>query len=575
MSALRSVRDRLERLREWEPELSREAFTAAWQSYYWVVAGLLAVGGVAATGRLFFRQHGFGPPLPHNDSVILEYVGWFVANGNTLYTDIWEIKPPLAFFPSYLFAHVTGTNMYAHHMLGIATTALGLVVTVALTARLVGTLTESPVAGLAAGLTFFVLPDLFYLPWLGYKAKMMVYVFGLAALDRAVHDRHFTSGLLAGIAVGFWQLSVVFPLLTTIFALRRRSLAVLKRHVAGGAVAIGIIGASLLLYADLGGFVAEVLLGPLVLQSETAPFDPRTYVLFFHNDLGRWVTLVGAGGLGLTLLHAGLSETGHLDGEGTPAWPLAVGGVLVTLIIVFIDFDGLWDMVYPLVFTALGVGFLVSYLPRRVGVALLVVFGLLLVPAFAPSEFVRQDPVEMEASDGLPPALDSEREHVYWTAQSVESCRFFGGSTQQSILKYYPDADSLAEAPCGDVGLYWAVTQQRLSSALPFGSQSNAGNVTPVPQPGPTVADEGFDYRVENDSVVVALPVVNEADERRTAEVVVEITAGGETLTQCREPSLSGGEQTTLRFRFDEVSTESLSISIWVDDERAPSSACA
>jgi hypothetical protein len=565
VSALQFLRNRLDRLREWEPSLSREAFTAAWQRYYWVLAGLLAVAGVAATGRLFFRRHGYGPPLPHNDSVILEYVGWFVANGNTLYTDIWEIKPPLAFFPSYLYAHVTGTNMYAHHMLGIATTALGLVVTVALTARIVGTLTDSPVAGLAAGVTFFVLPDLFYLPWLGYKAKMMVYVFGLAALDRAVHDRHFTSGLLAGIAVGFWQLSVLFPLLTTIFALRQRSLAVVKRHVAGGVTAIGLIGASILLYADLGGFVAEVLLGPLVLQSETAPFDPQVYFLFFHNDLGRWVTLLGATGLGVALL----------DAKRSPAWPLAVGGVLVTLIIVFVDFDGLWDMVYPLVFTALGVGFLVSYLPRRVGVALIVVFALVMTPMFAPSEFIRQDPVEMEPSDGLPPALDSEREHVYWTAQSVESCRFFGGGTQQSILEYYPEADSLAEAPCGDAGLYWAVTQQKLSRALPFVSQSDAGNVTPVAQPGPTITDEGFDYRTENDSVTVTVPLVNEADERRTAEVVVEITTDGETLTRCREPSLSAGEQTTLRFRFDGVSTESLSISIWVDDERAPTSACA
>jgi hypothetical protein len=563
--ALQFVRERLERLREWEPNLSRETLKLTWHDYYWVVAGLLAVCGVAATGRLFFRRHGYGPPLPHNDSVILEYVGWFVANGNTLYTDIWEIKPPLAFFPSYLFAHVTGTNMYAHHLLGIATTALGLVVTVALTARIVGTLTDSPVAGLAAGVTFFVLPDLFYLPWLGYKAKMMVYVFGLATLDRAVHDRYFTSGLLAGLAVGFWQLSVVFPLLTTIFALRRRSFTVLKRHVAGGATAIGVIGASILLYADLGGFVAEVLLGPLVLQSETAPFDPRTYVLFFHNDLGRWVTLLGAGGLGVALV----------DARRSPAWPLGVGGVLVTLVIVFIDFDGLWDMVYPLVFTALGVGLVVSYLPRRVGVALVVVFAVVMTPMFAPSEFIRQEPVQMEASDGYPPALDSEREHVYWTAQSVESCRFFGGGTQQSILQYYPDADSLAEAPCGDVGLYWAVTRQRLSSALPFGSASTAGNVTPTAKPGVTVTDEGFDYSVDNDSVVVTVPVVNEADERRSAEVVVEITTDGETLTRCQEPSLSSGERTTLRFRFDGVSTESLSISIWADDERAPATACA
>ncbi|WP_423750820.1 DolP-mannose mannosyltransferase [Salinirarus marinus] len=436
--------------------VSRSRLVRAWQDCYWLVVGVLVAFGVVSMGRPFLGRHGYGPPLPHNDSVILEYVGWFLAQGNTLYTDIWEIKPPLAFAPTYAFAHLTGSNMYLHHLLGIATTTAALAATAAFTARIVGTVTESPEAGAAAGIAFFALPDLFYLPWLGYKAKIMVFAFGLAALDRAVRGDHFESGVLAGLSVGFWQLALVFPAVTTLYAARTKSWANVRRHVLGGALALAAILATLVLYADAGGFLAEVVLGPVVLETEQAPFDPKAYLAFFPGSTGGWLTLAGLSGLAVAFL----------DSEEPTARPLAVGGLLV-LGVLFVDFDGLWDTVYPLVFTAVGVGVLVSHLSRRAQVAAVVVLVLLVTPAFAPSEFIRQDPVDTKPSDGLPPAIDAERESVYWNHRPIESCRFFGAGTQRSLLQYYPNADVLAEAPCGELDLYWAVTRQRL-----FGSDA-------------------------------------------------------------------------------------------------------
>lgn len=555
------------RLRKAYRRIPRKTISTVWHRYYWLAVGILVGSGVLSMGRPFFRRHGFGPPLPHNDSVILEYVGWFIANGHTLYTDIWEIKPPLAFFPPYLFAQFTGTNMYAHHLLGIATTTVALALTAAFTARVVGTLTQSSIAGVAAGMMFFALPDLFYLPWLGYKAKIMVYVFGMAGVDHVLRERYFSSGVLAGLAVGFWQLAIVFPLLTTLYTARSRSADHLKRHVLGGSVAILCIVGSLLLYADIGGFIAEVILGPLVLQSERSAFDPRAYLLFFHNDVGLWATIVGIGGLGLAVL----------DTERFAAWPLGLGGILVAGIIVFIDFDGLWDMVYPLVFTALGVGIVISYLPRDVGIATVAIVALLLVPTFTASGFIRQEPVDTKPSDGLPPALDAEREHVYWTHQPIRSCRFFGAGTQRSILKWYPDADELAEAPCGDVGLYWNVTKRRVVSDLPRlsgGSRSDRSQATPTPTPEPMMTVSGFDYRVKNDSIVVTVPVVNSADAQRLATVVVEVSAGGGTFTQCKQTTLSPDGRTTLQYQFEVESAESLAINIWINDEQKTSTYC-
>lgn len=527
----------------------RDRLVNGWNRYYWVVAGVTIAGGVLAMGRPFLRRHGTGPPLPHTDTIILEYVGWYVAQGHTLYTDIWEIKPPLAFVPSYLFAHLTGTNMYLHHVLGIATTTVAFAATAAFAARTVGTLTDSPEAGFATALVLFALPDLFYLPWMGYKAKLLAFALGMAALDRAVRERYFSSGVLAGLTVGIWQLALLFPVVTTIYAVHTRSLDEIRRHVAGGVVAIAVILGTLLLYADLGGFVAEVILGPLALQTERGGFDIGTYLRYFPGDAARWLGLIGVIGMGVTLL----------DSERASARPLALGGVFVFGILL-VDFDGLSDMIYPLVFTALGVGLAVSYLPRRVGLASIVLLALVVTPTFAPSGLINPEPVELEPSDGLPPALGPEREHVYWTNQSIQSCRFFGAGTQRSILDYYPEDTTLADVPCGNLSLYWEVTRHRLFGAAP--PQLNATPVTP--SPARIVTDGAIDYHVENDATIVTVPVTNRDDERHTARAVADVEINGTSFERCRALSLDGGERTTLRFRFDDVSATPGGVSVQV-----------
>jgi hypothetical protein len=448
-----ALRRRLRPLRDYLPV---DRGVAAWRDGYHLVAGALVLCGVLAMGRPFVARHGTDPPLPHTDSVILEYVGWFVARDHRLYADIWEIKPPVAFLPSYLFAHLTGTNMYAHHLLGIATTALAMAATAAFGARVVGETTDSPLGGLAVGVAFFALPDLVYRPWLGYKAKMLVFALGMGGVERAVRGRPRQSGLLAGLAVGTWQLAVIFPVVTLVYALRERSRGVLRDHAVGLAGAGAVVAATVLLYADPSGFVAQVVLVPLVATSESGGI-PWNLPLYFPGDTLYWFGAAGVGGLALSLARPDLDA----------ARPVALGGLLMGLIVAFVDFDGLWDLAGPLAFLAVGVGLVVGALPRRARLAAVVALGLTLAPAFAPSGFARHAPVDMVESDGLPPSVGSEREHVYWNAEEVDSCRFFGSRTQRSALRYYPDADTLSDAPCPDAGRYFAVLRYQTVGGEP------------------------------------------------------------------------------------------------------------
>jgi len=443
-------------LRPFRERLPVDRLGAAWRDWYHLVAGGLVLAGVLAMGRPFVARHGTGPPLPHTDSVILEYVGWFVARDHRLYADIWEIKPPIAFLPSYLFAHLTGTNMYAHHLLGIATTALAMAATAAFGARIVGETTDAPLGGLAVGVAFFALPDLIYRPWLGYKAKMLVFALGMGGVERAVRGRPRQSGLLAGLAVGVWQLGVIFPVVTVTYALSARSRDVVRDHVVGLAGAVAVVCAAVLAYADLSGFLAQVVFAPLVLTSESGGV-PGNLPLYFPGDAFYWFAAAGVGGLALSLARPDVDA----------ARPVALGGLLMAAVVLFVDFDGLWDLAGPLAFLAVGVGLVVGALPPRARLAAVVALGLTLAPAFAPSGVTRHGPVDPVESDGLPPSVGSEREHVYWNAEEVASCRFFGSRTQRSALRYYPDANTLREAPCPDAERYWAVLRYQAVGGPP------------------------------------------------------------------------------------------------------------
>jgi hypothetical protein len=577
-------------LRRYRP-VSLAPLRDAFDRYYPLVAGLVPLVGVLAMGRPFLARHGLDAPLPHNDTVILEYVGWFLARGNTLYVDIWEIKPPLAFVPPYLFAHLSGGDVYAIHLAGIATTGLCFAVAAAAGARIVGRLTGAPLTGLTVGVCFLALPDLLYLPWLGYKAKALVFALGLPAVDLALRDRPRPSGVLAGLAVGVWQLGIIFPVVTTATAWATGGREAVRRHVGGGAVAaVAIVGVVLLL-GDVEGFLAEVVLSPLALQTDDGPLRIATYLGYFPSAVGAGLTVAGLAGLVLAAVDDGLPDRFGVDPASLPelgdgvdgvAWPVVLGGLLVPGVLL-VDFDGIWDMVTPLSFVAIGVGLLVGRLSRPRQILAVLVLLAVFTPTFAPSEFVRHEPIELEPSDGRPPALDPEREQLYWTGQPIQSCRFFGARTQRSLLEYTPDADQLADAPCGRLGPYLRAIEARVSTAGPeptaaagsasdddtgvaSGPAGRSGPPTVTPDPRTRVANGGIDVETTDTATVIAVPVVNEGASERTVRVraAVTVRATGDRHVRCERVTLAAGEQAGVRLRFGGVRADGLALQVRV-----------
>ncbi|MFB6361253.1 MAG: DolP-mannose mannosyltransferase, partial [Halobacteriales archaeon] len=180
----------------------------------WALA-VLAVA-VPSQALAVWRVIGELPPgtrPPTRDSIIFEYIGWYLTRGGRLYVDIWEIKPPLPYEITGLVAWLAGGQPLVTHGLNVFLTA-GAAIGVALAAGLlVDDVTGAPAAAFAAGMVLYVVPAFHWRAAFGFKVKYFVALCALLAIYLARRDRPGLAGVLAGAAVGFWQLAIVVPAL--------------------------------------------------------------------------------------------------------------------------------------------------------------------------------------------------------------------------------------------------------------------------------------------------------------------------------------------------------------------------
>lgn len=371
------------------------------------------------------------PPMTP-DAGIFQHAGWYMTRGGALYLDVWEPKPPLSYETTALLALVSGGDMTLYHLLNVGLMlglAAGIVVLVGLLAH---RLTADPLASTVAGLSMFLLPGFALRPALGYKAKYALLFAGLLAIYLALEDRPFAAGVAGAAAVGYWQISVIFPLVALGVVWGDRG--AVARLIAGGAALSALMLAPVVATGGLTAMLVQAVVVPLTL-SESTPLVVRIYAGAVHF---RWAApLVLVGGGGLLWLARDWRET----------WWALVPAAWFALIVLFVDFEvgGYTDLIPGLAFVALGVGAAVARLDEReprarrllVGaVGVVVVFnvvalgglGVLFDPVDAP------DPTPMseladngDESVAASPYASAEApdiRYVYWNAIQPENCHY-------------------------------------------------------------------------------------------------------------------------------------------------------
>lgn len=383
----------------------------------------------------------------HKDSALFQHGGWWITEGATLYVDIWDLKPPLIYFVTTLLALVSFGNMTVLHVLSIIVAVLTVIAGITLVGVLTHRLTDDGFASLVAGLTMLVLTSLYGFPFAGLRPKYFAFLCGVAGLLLAVDDQPFLGGLIGAAAAGFWQLGAPVAFLVVGIGLQRGGLRAAGRAIGGGLTMTAITVLPFALNGTLIPLFVEAVLAPIY-GVERFTLDARLIKLLIQFGPGVAVFPLGIYGWGRALVD-----------DYTDYWWVAVGGVGY-LYQIFLEFQGAIELVFPIVFLALGVGLFVSFTerPSRQSViagcmVLLVITGAywsiaaaLPIKTSLEAEYDERDinnyPSLPDDPEGWP-----SMQTIYWEKQQPEYCHYRLGVKQQ----YFEGATggTLYKSTCG------------------------------------------------------------------------------------------------------------------------------
>lgn len=394
------------------------------------------------------------PPITQ-DAALFQHAGWYLAHGGRLYTDVWDLKPPLTFEITAGVSLLVGGDPYWLHLLSVAAMMLSVCGIVVLIGLLTHHLTDDVHASLLAGVSMFLLAGFAVRPAYGFKSKYPMLLCGLLALYLFVSDRQTGAGVSAAASVGFWQLGAVFPLLLVGLALDRRDWQGLGRVAAGGLVTSVLMFSPVLLWGSTSEMLVQTVLVPLSLPEET-PFSMRLFGLAFHYKYAAPLVALGTYGL----VRFGWSSAGR------DAWWVLAGAGWFWVVVLFIDFEigGYTDLIPLTAFVAIGIGLLVAsldtpLLSRTVvavvlavcvlNVALLGSLGLVFKPVRTSGPVPMSDLRAGDDADATAVAgARADVRYLYWNQLEPRGCHYRLSGMERDWLDR---VDASVSDPCFDL----------------------------------------------------------------------------------------------------------------------------
>jgi len=394
---------------------------------------LLAVA-LLAHAVTVWRVHGGGGRPPLQDSMILEYGGWFVSRGATLYVEFWDLKPPLAYWTPASLA-VLPVDVRTYHLLAVAVTVGAAVGCVLVVGGLVHRVTGDGLAALAAGLVPLSMGAFPLRAAVGYKPKYFVALFGLLGVYLALRDRPLAAGAAAAASAGYWQLAAVFPPVALALAWQRGGRRALGRGVAGASVVTALVLAPVVFEGATTAMLVEVVVIPLVVGEDGVALG-RFRLLLAVLQSSTIPVGIGLVGLG----YVGLSGDRH---RVQTWWAPALGAWFLGLALAF-DLDTYPDAIPLVAVAGVGLGLLVAAADRRVRVPVGTVLAVAVAVSvgfvggtgivFGPVDVAEPAPVA-DAAAVDPPYGSAERRALYWHRIEASSCHVFVGPKQRAWLE--------------------------------------------------------------------------------------------------------------------------------------------
>ncbi|WP_248910070.1 DolP-mannose mannosyltransferase [Halocatena marina] len=360
------------------------------------------------------------------DAAVFLLGGDLLAAGYAPYLRLWDVKPPMIYNTTALFALIAPGDPWTQFYLGSALTTIAAVVIVLLAASLTYRLTARPFAAFVTAVLIIGFHNFVQLPSVGIFPKYFTISFGLASVWCSLDDRPALASAFATIAAGYWQWGLIFVMLVYGRAWRQDRLAHWRPMVFASLCVTIIAVMPIVLLGGGVPMIVEVIIDVFRLGDHGQTLVDR--IQKFIRFTGFLWPLLVAGVVGAV-------ETAYR--ERAHYW-LAAGALWPVWQIGFVDFDSLADLYLLLVFAAIGLGVAVGTLRLERHQQIIVVC---LVLAFAGGQlYDMRQVLDTPDDNSVSPDANSSRGAFIDQRIPPESCSISMGEKMSQLYSDRPDS---------------------------------------------------------------------------------------------------------------------------------------
>lgn len=359
------------------------------------------------------------------DSAVFQHGSWYAVNGGRPYVDFWLVKPPMVYQILIPAAIVSSGNMLVLHILSVSITILLVIGTSLIIYLIIKHVTQDEDAAFWGGISLIGFHTYLFLATTGFRPKYAVAFFGLLSILLSYRDRWMMSGVSSVVALGFWQLAVIFPAITVVWSFWRSardwSNLIFLYQSAGATIGLILVFVPTLSISGVTPIVAEVILSHLLESEPITLYD--TVISFLRVGLSTrfasFILLIGS----LGTLYGVLKQRQKYG-------LILILGAWFGLMLILIDFDAGPDIIPGYSIAAIGTGFAVHFVhPHKkrilkIAIALIVIFSLLSGLTIDTSNPTKNTVQELNGPYSQYGDKNLRMSYIYWNKTKPDECNF-------------------------------------------------------------------------------------------------------------------------------------------------------
>lgn len=381
----------------------------------WILT-LSIIAILAQVLAVIFEVATEGWPKIFGDAAMFQHGGWYITQGAIPYVDFWDVKPPLIYFTTAILAILSGGDMVMLHIYGWILSASFVVGTSLLAGLYIYELKNDKIAGLAGGVTLFVLTQFYGLPRVGMYPQFYSTFFAILTLYLLKKERYLLSGVAGALSAGYYYPEGIVMVLSILLIYKQRNFEYLKYYIFGIASVTALIMIPFILWDNLVALIVQTVLAP-ILTSSTESLGVRLLNILF--SLGPGVLLIPVAMLGWKRTFKSVSSNEKLIG-----W----GGIIYSIRILSLGPGSQLHMMAWMIFVSLGFGVVISTMDGNNGrwgiILVLLLISTSLLWSMGPFDLKNDNQQEMYEINNSEAVKISSMQEIYWGKLTPETCHY-------------------------------------------------------------------------------------------------------------------------------------------------------